>query len=649
MSHPKGLWTTEPHGEVLLKIDMAGEGARPPVTVFDVFKRTVARHGARPALAYKTDKANPWTFINYNEYFTEVKKCAKAFIRAGVEPGRTVGILGFNSPQWFISDLAAIAVGAMAAGIYTTNEPDACMFVLKHSRANACIVENKKQLDKILQVRAQLPDLKVIVQYTGKVDEALKSQNVFEWDHFLTTGSDVPDDDLARLIAAQKPTNCCTIIYTSGTTGDPKGVMMSHDNVTWTSQNVLSSVNVNEQDRLVSYLPLSHIAAQMLDLHGPLAAGACVYFAQPDALKGSLGQTLKESRPTLFLGVPRVWEKMMEKMVAVGAQTQGLKKKISTWAKATGLENGERLQKHKPTTWGYSMAGWLVYSKVRDALGLDECRYCASAAAPIGKETLEYFLSLGIPVYEVYGMSESTGPQTLSIPEKFLVGSCGPVMMGAELLIEKPDPEGNGEILFRGRHVMMGYLYNEEKTRETIDDRGWLHSGDIGRVDSNGFLYITGRIKELLITAGGENVAPVPIEDKMKECIPLLSNCMAIGDRRKFLSLLVTIKCEVDAEGGPTPKLTEQATAILQSIGSTATTVEEAIADKKVYDYIFEGIKKANGFAVSNAQKIQKFKFLPKDFSVPGGELGPTLKLKRPVVMKMYPELIESIYSGGDE
>jgi len=272
---------------------------------------------------------------------------------------------------------------------------------------------------------------------------------------------------------------------------------------------------------------------------------------------------------------------------------------------------------------------------------------CFSAAAPITRETLEYFLSLNIIVTEVYGMSESTGPHTVSFPWAFRLGTVGKDLNGCTTRLDNPDAEGNGEICMSGRHVFMGYLNAEEKTTEAIDGEGWLHSGDVGKKDKDGYVSITGRIKELIITAGGENVAPVPIEDNVKLELPVISNCMLVGDKRKFLSLLLTLKSEVDSDTMmPKDELTKATIAWCKSIGSNATKVSEIVEnkDEKVLTAIEEGVARANERSVSRAQKIAKWSLLPRDFSIPGGELGPTLKLKRPVVHKMYENTIESLY-----
>lgn len=528
---------------------------------------------------------------------------------------------------------------------YKSTRLDACAYVANHARAQILVVEDDAQLQKILAVRGELQHLKAIVQYSGVPTTKAKEAGVLSWTEFMIKGASVPDYELQWRIAAQAPGNCCTLIYTSGTTGNPKAVMISHDNITWTSTAVTKTLKLVQKDQIVSYLPLSHIAAQMVDIHGPMLCGATVWFAGPDALKGTLVQTFHEVHPTVVLGVPRVWEKMEEKMKAIGAQATGVKRKISTWAKAKGRVGGHAKLEGRCTPFGYGLANALVFKKVRKALGLDRCRIQATAAAPIGTETLEYFLSLNIPILEIYGMSECSGPQTVSVPGKHRIGSTGVSIPGTEIKI-LPD---TGEICFRGRHIFMGYLFQDEKTKEAIDEDGWLHSGDVGEVDAEGFLKITSRIKELLVTAGGENVAPVPIEESLKTQLPIVANVMVIGDRRKFLSMLISLKTEVDPQTAlPLNTLTAEVVHVLSALGSTAVTVEEAQACDIVKKHIQEGLTRANEHAISNAAKVQKFFILPTDFSIPGGELGPTMKLRRPIVDQMYAEAISELYKDQE-
>ncbi|XP_019368910.1 PREDICTED: long-chain-fatty-acid--CoA ligase ACSBG2 isoform X1 [Gavialis gangeticus] len=647
-----GLWTTQRDGEVKLRMDEHGIGSETPKTVHELFQESVKNYGDYFALASK--KNDKWIKFTYKQYYTECRKAAKSFIKLGLERFHGVGILGFNSAEWFIADIGAILAGGFAVGIYTTNSPDACQYVAENCGANILVVENQKQLQKILEVQHKLPLLKAIVVYNEELKE--KRPNLYTWSEFMNIGNDVPDTQLDNIIASQKPNQCCTLIYTSGTTGQPKGVMLSHDNITWTALAAGKYVQLTEatvkQETVISYLPLSHVAAQMIDIWLPIKFGAQTFFAQPDALKGTLVDTLREVRPTAFMGVPRVWEKMEEKMKSVGSKSSMLRRKVAAWAKEVGLHtNLKRMKGSNELPVNFRLAKQLVYKKVRKALGLDRCTKCYTGAAPITKETVEFFLSLNIPVYELYGMSESSGPHTISLPHAFRISSCGKEITGCRTMIYKPDSDGNGEICFSGRHVFMGYLNMEDKTKEAIDEAGWLHSGDLGKHDKDGFLFITGRIKELIITAGGENIPPVPVEDAVKEAIPIISNAMLVGDKAKFLSMLLTLKCKANEETGePEDDLTPEAIEYCLKLGSKATKVSEIVGgkDKAIYAAIQKGISSVNERAVSNAQKVQKWVILEKDFSISGGELGPTLKLKRPVVAKMYKDQIDRFYTDAE-
>ncbi|XP_071584087.1 long-chain-fatty-acid--CoA ligase ACSBG2 isoform X1 [Heliangelus exortis] len=643
------VWTTQCDGEVRLRMDEQGIGSEAPKTVHQLFQEAASKYGDYYALASK--KGGQWIKLTYKMYYKECWKAAKSFLKLGLERFHGVCILGFNSAEWFIADIGAILAGGFAVGIYTTNSPEACYYVADNCSANIVVVENHKQLQKILEVQHKLPHLKAIIQYGEELKET--RPNLYSWSEFMDLGKDIPDAQLQEVIESQKPNQCCTLIYTSGTTGQPKGVMLSHDNLTWTAAAAGSFIRLTDakekQELVVSYLPLSHIAAQMSDIWSAMTFGVQVFFAQPDALKGTLGDTLREVRPTAFLGVPRVWEKMEEKMKSIGAKSSTLRRKVASWAKGVGLQtNLKRMNGCSEVPVNFRLARHLVYRRVRRALGLDRCTRCYTGAAPITRETLEFFLSLNIPVLELYGMSESSGPHTISLPQAFKLTSCGKEITGCRTLIHKPDGDGVGEICFSGRHIFMGYLNMEEKTKEAIDEDGWLHSGDLGKHDKDGFLYITGRIKELIITAGGENIPPVPIEDAVKDAVPIISNAMLVGDKAKFLAMLLTLKCKVDVETGePGDDLTPEAVEYCQKVGSKATKVSEIISskDKAVYSAIQKGISAVNERAVSNAQKVQKWIILEKDFSLFGGELGPTMKLKRPAVVHKYKDQIAQFYS----
>jgi len=393
-------------------------------------------------------------------------------------------------------------------------------------------------------------------------------------------------------------------------------------------------------------------------------------------------------KPTLFLGVPRVWEKIAEKMKAVGAKTTGIKKTIATWAKAKGLDHQKNCQLggsgDKP--WFHGWADSLVLSKVKEALGLECCKFGFTGAAPITTDTLEYFGSLGIQINEVYGMSECTGATTFSTDDAHVWGSCGWTMEGMEVKIFKPSSadesdnssslvecaraddmfnpteEEQGEICFRGRHIMLGYMANPDlgeehvkeitkKNEEAIDADGWLHSGDKGCMDKRGMVKITGRYKELIIGAGGENIAPVPIEDNIKKLCPGVSNVILIGDKRKFNVAVITLKAEgAEGEEPGTDNLNGAALSFYD--GQKVNTISAAMADEKVIAAIQKAIDETNknqSCCTNNACKVQKFTILGRDFSVSGGELTPTLKTKRGEVMKNYSDAIDAMYASKEK
>merc|ERR1719397_287700 len=464
--------------------------------------------------------------------------------------------------------------------------------------------------------------------------------------------------------------------------------MISHDNLIFDTSVTLSQMPLargRAEERSVSYLPLSHVAAMLLDVILPIFISAntesfmSVSFARPYDLKLSLiGNRLRSVKPTLFFGVPRVWEKISDKIRAAGRQSTGCKKNIAIWSKKKGLEHAENCMVGGNGQKGccYCLAEKLVFNKVLRLLGLDECKLGATGAAPIAVDTLKFFGSLGLQINEMYGMSESCGMTTVSTDTTHHWGSCGYAPPGIEIKIFKrseekgnekiecehaqdfeniPD-EAQGEICFRGRHIMLGYLANPElgeehvaqiiaKNKEAIDSDGWLHSGDKGCKDKNGMIKITGRFKELIIGAGGENVAPVPIEDNIKVLCPAISNIIMFGNKRKFNVCLVTLK-STETGGGENPGSDFlEGDALL--VNSNVTTISVAIKDETWIEYITNGIKETNKngeICPSGAARIQKFSILPCDLSISTGELTPTLKAKRSVVEKKFQTLIDSMY-----
>ncbi|XP_076863603.1 long-chain-fatty-acid--CoA ligase ACSBG1 isoform X2 [Brachyhypopomus gauderio] len=618
-----------------------------PITVHQMFMTSVQKYGNLSALA--TKRNDKWEMITFSEYYYLCRMAAKSFLKLGLERFHSVAILGFNSAEWFFSAVGAVFAGGLMTGIYATNSPEACYYVARDSRANVIVVENQNQLDKILQIKENLPHLKAIVQYSGQLQ--IKMPNLYSWEEFMGLGVDISDKTLDEVISSQKPNQCCVLIYTSGTTDTPKGAMLNHDNITWTAHHASRAGDMQpaevKQESIVSYLPLSHIAAQIYDLWTGIQWGELVYFAQPDALKGSLIRTLREANPSSHMGVPRVWEKIMEKIKEEISHCTYIKKKLVTWAMSIILEENQRSPKHEEKSFLFTLADALVMEKLCAEMGFSCCQKFFSGAAPIGSDTVMFFLGLNIWLYEAYGMTESAGPHFMSGPKAYKLPSCGRVVPGCRCKLANIDADGVGEVCFWGRNVFMGYLNMEEKTMESLDEDGWLRSGDFAKMDEEGFLYITGRLKELIITAGGENIPPLPIEEAVKKVVPIISNAMLIGDRRKFLCMLLTLKCVINLDTmEPTDDLSLEAVEYCQQLGSQATNVSDITdgRDKVVNQAIQAGIARVNAKATSNAQHIQKWTILKKDFSVSGGELGPTMKLRRPIVLNMYHSEIEAFY-----
>jgi len=582
-----------------------------PQSLYSIFKKTVTRAPTHTALvSYENDQEKKVTF---EQYWKICHDTAKSLIYLGLKPRSTVSAMGFNSPQWMYTIYGTIFAGGVINGIYTTNSPDACEFVLTDSGTEIVVVENKIYLDRIMK-GIKNTKVKHIIQYGAPVEDNFGGL-VKSWEEFMNLGANVSDETVRERIRGLAPNQAVALIYTSGTTGNPKAAMISHDNINYTTTLGITTLDLRyEVERIVSYLPLSHIAGQLIDCYLPIFVGMTVYFAQPDALKGTLVKTLHQAKPTFFFGVPRVWEQMQEKITAM--------------MKASVKPSGG----------------------LKETLGLGEAKNLYSAAAPITMNTLQFFKKLGVTICEAYGMSESCGVNTIGENQNNVMGANGCIYNTlTSTKIINPEQDGSGEICMFGRNVFMGYLNNEEKTREALDSDGWLHSGDIGKIDENGFLFITGRLKELVIGAGGENIAPVPIEDNIKAELPqLISNVILIGDKRKYLIVLVSLQSKLNPmTTASLDELKDECIQWLKSNNCNATKVSEIIEKKEpfVFDAIDKAIKKANNKAISRAANVQKFAILPRDFSVATGELGPTLKLKRHIVHKMYNDLIDSVYN----
>ena len=579
------------------------EGSSYPLEVISqTFRKVCKERGDLTALVSCKGEKYTW-----EEYYENAHKFARSLIKIGLKAFDTVTAIGFNAPEYLFTAMGCIEAGGVITGIYATNGPDACYYVMDHCNSKVIVVDGKAQFTKILEIRNRLPNLDMIIIYnydnsfTIPEDEEGVAK-VRSWNQFLGMGSSDCDSIIDERVANQQAGQCLSLIYTSGTTGNPKAVMISHDNVVFVSRVIQEDFNINTEDRIVSFLPLSHIAAQMIDIFAAMLIGFTIYFARPDALKGSLVSTLCEAHPTIFVTVPRVFEKMMEKVSATMEQATGFKKVLLNFCRKKGsiYSNNIQVGTKKRSNLFYNLAKRVLLDKIRAKMGLDSARIMFSAAAPIELKTLQFFASFGIPVFEIFGMSESTGPISFHTIGNWKIGTVGRAMRGS---IAKAVP-GTNEITVTGRHVFMGYLKMPEETLRTIDNDGYLHSGDCGECDADGFWKITGRIKELIVTAGGENIPPVLIESQLKELAPCISNAVLIGDKRKYLSVLITLQCRVagDTEGNE-GELVGESIKIAKQLGSSATTVQEAMDDPLFVSYIQDAINAYNEKAFSNAQK----------------------------------------------
>ncbi len=566
--------------------------------------------------AYFYKEQGSWRAVTWKTYVEQVRTAARALMALGLEAGQTVSILGFNRPEWVIFDLACMAAGGAPAGIYTTCSPPEVQYIIHHAESAIVLLENEDQWKKVEAELDNLPDLKHVVMM--KDSESIKHDKVMTWEDFNALADKVSEEDLDARLEGLKEDQLATFIYTSGTTGPPKGVMLSHKNLSWTASLSKDLVSLDEPDVSLSYLPLSHIAEQMFTIHAPITSGSQIYYAESIP---KVVDNLKEVRPTVLFAVPRIWEKMYAGMTAKMKLAEGFKAKMLSWARGVGTKNTNSKnsgQAHSGITYG--LANKLIYSKVKSAVGLDRARICVSGAAPISREILEFFASLDIVVHEVYGQSEDCGPTSFNLPGKTRYGTVGQALPGVEVKIAD-----DGEICVRGPNVFMGYYKDKEATDATLID-GWLHSGDLGAFDDEGFLSITGRKKDIIITAGGKNIAPKNIEAALKNH-ELISEAVVIGDRRKFLSALLT----VDPEGGE---------RWAKDNGADAASLH---TNDKLREAIQGAVDDVNKL-FARVEHIRKFTLLHRQLTVEDGELTPTLKVKRRIVNEHFADEIEAMY-----
>jgi long-chain acyl-CoA synthetase len=589
-------------------------------SMLHVLHQQVSELADHPALWSK--KGGVYRSISWSEYGERVKHLALGLRQLGLSRGGALTILSFNREEWVVAELAAMALGAVAVGLYTTSSPNQIQYVVSHCESELILVENEGYLEVLERLRPSLPKLRQIVVMDPP---AAASAGIVSYQEVIRLGERADEREYWESIAALDPSSLACLIYTSGTTGNPKGVMLSHHNLVWTARQLSSTRPLSNDDVGLSYLPLSHIAEQICTIYGPLLNGVQIYFAE--SLE-ALPQNLKEARPTVFFGVPRVWEKFKDRAEASIASLPVLQRRLIGWARRITLErnlrslSGERIP--RPLEFQYQLARRKVFSKLKERIGFDRTQIFSTSAAPIGKDVLEFFASLDIIIREVYGQSEVTGPTSVSTEDSTHLGLLGRPMIGVEVKIAD-----DGEILVRGDNVCMGYYKDPAATAELLRD-GWLHSGDVGKLDADGYLQITGRKKEIIVTSGGKKTAPAGIEALLRS-IPLVGNALVVGERRSYLVALIALDPE--------------RTALVAKEHGWPETVGALIRHRPFLQHLEGQIEQQVNRKLARFETIKRFAVVPEDFSVKAGELTPTLKLRRTAIEQKYSDLIESLYA----
>jgi len=590
-----------------------GTGSR---TIADLLPKSVAAFGDAPAVMQKSPSGN-WETVSYTEVGAIVEKLALGLIDLGIEKGDKVSILANTRPEWTYVDYAALSAGAVVVPIYQTNSAEECQYVLENSDAKLVFVENDEQLAKIAAVRDRLPKLEHVVLIEGDAPE-----NVIALDALRARSAGHTAQEWEARYSAVGPDDICTFIYTSGTTGPPKGCVISHGNYRAMLDMVQEASAVVPGEITYLFLPLAHSFALLLQL-GSFDIGATIAYWERDPLK--IIPNLGEVRPTYFPSVPRIFEKIYMAATAAAEKEGGLKKRIFWWAIGVGTKVREMERRgEKPgflLSRQYKFADERVLSKIRNLFG-GRVRQCVSGAAPINTDILRFFDAAGVLVLEGYGMTETSTAATTSTPEDFKFGTVGRAFGGCEIKIAD-----DGEVLIKGPNIFQGYYKNEEATEETVVD-DWLHTGDIGELDSEGYLKITGRKKDIIITAGGKNITPANLEAEIKQH-PLVSQCVVIGDRRPYLVALVTLDPEAAVAYAAENELDADPTALAD--------------DPKVKASIMSHVDQVNA-KFARVEQVKKIKILPHDLSQETGELTPTMKVKRNVVAEKYAADIDALY-----
>jgi long-chain acyl-CoA synthetase len=622
--------------------------ARRAETVGEMFLKRVERDGDRPAFYFKDE--DQWQPVSWNAFSEQAGAVATYLLGLGLQIQDKVCVVGSTGPAWCYCDVGGLLAGAVTLGAYPTLTPKQLAYILDHADTKVAFVEGLEEVNKILARRDELTQLeRVIVWDTRGVESLMEAHRwLVPFESVLQKPVDRPA--IAARVATVDPNSTAIIVYTSGTTGPPKGAMISHDNIMTVMRDQDEAFSIDEGDVGLSFLPMAHVAERVLAFYGRINTGMGTYFASSIA---KVLEEIAEVKPTIFGSVPRIFEKAYAKIMSTVEQASPTRQRIFRWAERVGREAVQHWQAGEPIRFGlklkYGLADRLVFSKLRAVFG-GRVRYFITGAAPIAPEILEFFWAAGFPVFEMYGMTESTVITHANVPGHVKLGS-----VGRPLSIVEDRIADDGEILIRSKVVFQGYYKNPEATAETIID-GWLHTGDIGKKDEDGSVHILDRKKHIIITAGGKNITPANIENEIKASDPMISQAHAHGDKRKYLVALVTVGAAEAVEWARQQKSIDDAAAdrhikalTENPLGRSAelqALLEEVARDPEVEERIVASVKRANE-ALSRVEAIKKVHVLGREFSVEEDELTPTLKLKRKNIEAKFAKTFDQLYDDA--
>ena len=616
-------------------------------TVGDLFVKRVERDGRR--LAFKERQRSRWVPTTWQQFHDRSAAVASTLLEIGLEVGDKVCIIGSTSPAWCYADIAGHLAGLVTLGAYPTLTAEGLIYILDHSDSKVVFVEGQEQMNKLLAIREQLPKVVRVIVWNGKdVADTIAGD---DWLMSLedALAHDIDSEELKKRQEAVDPTSEAIIVYTSGTTGPPKGALLSHANILALMKSARHSFPMQREDVSFSFLPLAHVAERVVGFYSRIASGISAAFATdiPSVL-----EEVQEVRPTVFGSVPRIFEKAYAKMMAQVENAPPLKQKIFRWAEGVGREVVKDWQAGRESPMlrklQYKVADKLIFSKIRQVFG-GRVRMFITGAAPIAYEILEFFWAAGMPIYEAYGMTEGTAISHVNAVGHARLGSVGKTLGGIEAKLAD-----DKEILVRGPTVFLGYYKNSEATAETIDKDGWLHTGDIGKVDKDGYMYIVDRKKHIIITAGGKNLTPANIENELKSSDSLISQAHVHGDKRKFLTAIVTIGPSEAVEYGRQNGMVSDADAkrITASLLENPLAVPDGLpevmkkvtSDRTLRQRIAESVRKANR-KLARVETIKKIYLLDREFSLERDEITPTLKVKRKNIEKNFSSQFDRLYA----